>query len=1220
MQLARPLSLICLAALALSACKKDDPPPVQFPSTTTSPTEPRPMGPGLGNTGWTDAELFQPVSFIDHQTGVPPSTNPLRVLKPFATNVAAMHNGWMVVPFASDSGLSGGGLLIYDVSDVRAPQLVNTVFQLFADGREERTTDVPVPETFDGATGHFREQHAFGLSSQGGRDLVMFHSATGIQIWDFTNTPEPQPYARLDLPGVEGGDYIKVSWQLAWQGGWAYVASSEQGIFVIDTRDPANPVLADRGGAPNPIPPGETGGFRIGSIFAMGNQLVVSSMDTTGGYGVLDISDPAHPTLMSAKTTGFDKFYSTCFTGDRIVGSERGAGAEMWVHDLSDPYDPRPVGDPVAIDEQLYCAGQDGFVFQGNEHDFAKVDVRDPANFREVGRGHIERPNVDHGQVTPFGNAIFIGNDHGTGSAFFPHQAEPDTAPPEVVAVSPADGATHVAPTSRIGIAFTDHILNTSLTAEGLVIRELGGDPVDGVFSVHNHVVNFTPAEPLTAGASYQVELLPDGLTDWVGNPTAPGTAATFTVSPLGGDGDLDVVLDPLGPVPVGQSLTLSATVTGSPVELSWRTDEDSDWTPFSSATTLDHTWTEPGHTRVFVRATNGARTVVDSAPVTVHRPLAGTAKRSSAIAIAGDTAWVANRDNGTVSRVDLATGSLVDETPVGATPSAIAVDANGTAWVALLGDDGLAEVSPTGGVQVHALAHGSRPCGLLADNGTLVVSESGTGDLVTLDSRVVETGRVGLAPGICGLARAPDGRLLASELRGTESGARVHVYDGATTGRLTLAVDDTTVDAEDRARGVPGFLGAPAVDPSGTRAWIPATQANIERGNYRDGQDLTHETSVRAVLPQLDLDGDTELAGRRLDFNDRAQPMAAVTSPLGDYVYVALMGSNEVAIVDAYSRAVVGGIPTGAAPRELALTPDGSQLLVHAWLDRTLEIYDVSGVADGTFAAPQLHAVPLVGSEALSAPVLEGKRIFHDASDLRMSQDGYLSCASCHLDGAHDGLTWDFTERGEGLRNTTDLRGRAGLAHGPVHWTANFDEIQDFENDIRGGFGGAGFLADADFHAGTTSDPLGDPKAGLSPELDALAAYVSSLDSFPASPHRNPDGSMTAAALRGEALFLTQGCDRCHAGAAMTDSGADLHDVGTLTAASGQRRSGPLTGLDTPTLRGLWDGGPWLHDGSAPAVSTVLVDANPSDQHGVTSPLTAGELADLEAYLLELE
>ncbi len=90
------------------------------------------------------------------------------------------------------------------------------------------------------------------------------------------------------------------------------------------------------------------------------------------------------------------------------------------------------------------------------------------------------------------------------------------------------------------------------------------------------------------------------------------------------------------------------------------------------------------------------------------------------------------------------------------------------------------------------------------------------------------------------------------------------------------------------------------------------------------------------------------------------------------------------------------------------------------------------------------------------------------------------MSCATCHNDGGHDGRTWDFTGFGEGLRNTPALKGRAGMGHGFVHWSANFDEIQDFEGQIRSLAGGTGLMTDAQFNTGTRRAPLGDRKAGL--------------------------------------------------------------------------------------------------------------------------------------------
>ncbi len=53
---------------------------------------------------------------------------------------------------------------------------------------------------------------------------------------------------------------------------------------------------------------------------------------------------------------------------------------------------------------------------------------------------------------------------------------------------------------------------------------------------------------------------------------------------------------------------------------------------------------------------------------------------------------------------------------------------------------------------------------------------------------------------------------------------------------------------------------------------------------------------------------------------------------------------------------------------------------------------------------------------------------------------------------------------------------------------------MQDFEGQIRNLAGGNGLMTNAQFNTGTRSEPLGDPKAGVSADLDALAAYVTSL------------------------------------------------------------------------------------------------------------------------------
>ena len=80
------------------------------------------------------------------------------------------------------------------------------------------------------------------------------------------------------------------------------------------------------------------------------------------------------------------------------------------------------------------------------------------------------------------------------------------------------------------------------------------------------------------------------------------------------------------------------------------------------------------------------------------------------------------------------------------------------------------------------------------------------------------------------------------------------------------------------------------------------------------------------------------------------------------------------------------------------------------------------------------------------------------------------------------------------------------------------------------------------------------------------------------------------------------------------------LHDVGTLQATSGHRLGETLEGLDTPTLRGVWQTAPYLHDGSAPTLLDVVDSKNPDDRHGATRGLSATERQELTSYLLQID
>ncbi len=673
------------------------------------------------------------------------------------------------------------------------------------------------------------------------------------------------------------------------------------------------------------------------------------------------------------------------------------------------------------------------------------------------------------------------------------------------------------------------------------------------------------------------------------------------------------------------------------------------------------------------VRYEDGFVESFDRVVTVLVRPTPRPPARSSNIVFdaAAQRLWVVNADNASVTRVDGPGWDNPREIPVGREPRTLAQSPDGSIWVTLQGEAALAVLDPaTGALRRRiALPYASRPFAVAFSptGDRAYVTLEGTGRLLALDPATgAEQAQVDVGPGPRPLAVSHDGkRVFAGRFISPADRGEIVEVDGAALRKVRVlglaAETDPALDDGTRGRGVPNYLRALAISPDGTRLFAAAKKDNVFRGLARDGKALTFETSVRALLAVVDLEKNAEIAGKRLDIDNRSLPSALAFTGRGDLLFLATEGTDHVGVYeggglgnlqsivrDATQPVTSGGpAPLDLAPDGLAVDAGDSLLFVHNFLSREVAVYEIGAVASGR---PSLvKRIPTVARDSLSETVLLGKRLFYDAGTPRMTTDGYISCAVCHLEGGSDGRVWDFTDRGEGLRRTTSLLGRAGTGHGPLHWSANFDEVQDFEHDIRGPFKGEGLMATADFLHGTRSTPLGDRKAGVSPDLDALAAYLASLAAVNASPHRNPDGSMTAAALRGKILFEREdlGCAKCHAAPAYTDSrlpgplekpapgpvavhgksrsfvtaeGFLLHDVGTLKAASGKRLGDSLPGLDTPTLKGIWETPPYLHDGSAATVLDVLTAANPEDRHGKTSHLSAAELADLEAFLLQLD
>ncbi|MEQ1751258.1 MAG: PA14 domain-containing protein, partial [Prosthecobacter sp.] len=430
-----------------------------------------------------------------------------------------------------------------------------------------------------------------------------------------------------------------------------------------------------------------------------------------------------------------------------------------------------------------------------------------------------------------------------------------------------------------------------------------------------------------------------------------------------------------------------------------------------------------------------------------------------------------------------------------------------------------------------------------------------------------------------------------------------------------TLAVESTILlqpstaaDTQTSSRGLPNYLGAAVISPDGLSAWVPSKLDNIQRGIFRDTQPLNHENTLRAIVSRLDLVTQSAHLPSRIDIDNAGMPSAGAFDPWGIYVFTALEASREIVIIDSWSRQEVLRFPAGRAPQGVTRSPDGLTLYVHNFMDRSITVHDISNIIQGGSTAPVISStLNAVGSEALSAQVLQGKKLFYDAKDPRLALQEYMSCASCHNDGGHDGRVWDLTGFGEGLRNTITLKGHGN--HGTLHWTGNFDEVHDFEVQIRNLAGGTGLIA-----SGVPNSPLGAANAGRSADLDALAAYVSSLNAESNSPVRTSSGTLTAAATLGQQVFRKQNCALCHSGVNFSNSALNsFSDIGTILPASGKRLGSTLSGLDVPTLRGTWATAPYLHDGRAATLSDAI-----TAHQGLT--LNPADLSNLVAFVQSID
>ncbi|MEY3459617.1 MAG: Cytochrome peroxidase precursor [Planctomycetota bacterium] len=554
------------------------------------------------------------------------------------------------------------------------------------------------------------------------------------------------------------------------------------------------------------------------------------------------------------------------------------------------------------------------------------------------------------------------------------------------------------------------------------------------------------------------------------------------------------------------------------------------------------------------------------------------------------------NRDSGSVSIVAWPERKVLHEIPVGHHPEGVAwLGSSSLLAVCVYGDDQVVVLDSDSGQLVRRIPVFDEPYGIVSnrDGSRCFVTLEYPGRLLCIDptsGRTEQDWPAGNMPRGIAITSDETSLFITEYLSArvlqlnSQDGSLIHSWDAASTDNLCRQI---------------------VIAPSDNRAYLTHIRSRITAAHGNG--------SIFPYVSVLRLKGENQGTRLRVPMDTirgtrvTANPWDCDVTPDGRSLCVVFAGTNDMYICritgdDHVELDYQTSMNLGNNPRAVRCTPDGSAVLVYNALDFEVAAFSLrDGKPIGKIS---------VTKNPLPEDVLLGKKLFYTALS-PMTSRGWISCSSCHPDGDADGRTW---QQPEGLRSTQPLAGLA-WTH-PVHWSADRDEVQDFEHTIRGRLmQGPGLLK------GSLPDAMAEKITGRSEPLDALAAYTNS-HRFSISPHAKQ--GLSEAAKRGQLLFNSPetGCANCHSGPFYSDSQPlpndqlRLHDVGT-----GNDDPSELMGpkFDTPTLLGLYRSAPYLHHGRAASLRDVLTTNNPGDKHGRTSQLNENQINDLVEFLKAL-
>jgi hypothetical protein len=270
-------------------------------------------------------------------------------------------------------GSEGGGLTVFDVSNPSAPV-------------RKKTFTLPTDNYWNGVWAK-------------GNALYVASASSAVMVFDISNPADPQ-LLRSYPTGVGTIDVHTVFVE----GERLYAMSPDPTpkTFIFDIREPLTPVLlgayAEPGAAVN---------SRLGyphDALAFDGRLYINHW--SGGYLIVDVSDPSQPKKLGAYTYPYATSHANAVGryGDRLIAFEGGEnwGAHLRVLDVTDAANPKRIGEyalepNASIHNMVLKEGKLYIAYY--QHGVRVLDVTVPENPKQVAHYNTFREtDPDRGQ------------------------------------------------------------------------------------------------------------------------------------------------------------------------------------------------------------------------------------------------------------------------------------------------------------------------------------------------------------------------------------------------------------------------------------------------------------------------------------------------------------------------------------------------------------------------------------------------------------------------------------------------------------------------------------------------------------------------------------------------------------------------------------------------------------------------------------------------------